>query len=95
MMDKTTTNRRSFLASIAAVSSLGAVNPAQRNGSSPWAARADELWDTDGAWSDFAAWREWAKARWTLTDFGELTGTQEIDVYALCCDAIKQLPRRL
>lgn len=52
----------------------------------PWTHRITrELYDEHGDWVDFYAFLGWFKAR--MGEDKELTGTQEIDVYAACLAA--------
>lgn len=54
----------------------------------PWAARAAELWDRDGIWSDFAAFCEWFSGQLSdeLQDWWDNTDSlDQIAIYTICC----------
>lgn len=56
----------------------------------PWAKRARELDESEGAYADFAAWKQWLEksfADWGVEDdeFIE-TYTHDVHLYAIMCD---------
>lgn len=56
----------------------------------PWADRADELWEQEGMWCDYAAWKEWMGAKVDYEDdvpiCDMLSGVQSAYLYSAMCD---------
>jgi len=60
----------------------------------PWAKRAEELFEREGPYADYAAWCEWLEEALCRTDLGrdmhevltESTTTEMTALYALMCD---------
>ena len=55
----------------------------------PWSPRASELYEKEGHWADYAAWREWI-AEQTRGDTDEeildvLEHPLDINLYTMCC----------
>ncbi len=61
-----------------------------KTGIRPWEKRAEELFESEGPYADYAAWDEWLVSRLASDDATELfDGFGEIDkavIYAIMCD---------
>ena len=64
----------------------------------PWEMRRRELTEEHGDWADFAAWREWFKAKLahdmrtsdTLDVLDDLPATTETTLYSYFADAVHE-----